>query len=151
MSECDHSSFQNLVYCIWFTQKRFKQIKQVPNNAILLLHTVCSRILVYFIQYGPRLLVQTVQLQLRFKHYLPFTLSPMWFLGVYIHNCIHTAYITLHIQEAGDYKICFDNKFSYVSSKTVYFELINENEELDYDDLAAIFKETCWTTICLNF
>ena len=57
------------------------------------------------------------------------------------------AYITFHIQEAGDYKICFDNKFSYVSSKTVYFELINENEELDYDDLAAIFKETRWTTI----
>jgi len=45
------------------------------------------------------------------------------------------------IKEAGDYKICFDNKFSYVSSKTVYFELINENEELDYDDLAAIFKD----------
>jgi len=46
------------------------------------------------------------------------------------------------LQDLGDYKICFDNKFSYVSSKTIFFEIINENEEdLDYDDLAAIFEE----------
>lgn len=46
------------------------------------------------------------------------------------------------MQEAGDYKICFDNKFSYVSSKTVYFELINENEdEPDYDELAGLFPD----------
>ena len=32
-------------------------------------------------------------------------------------------------EEPGDYKICFDNKFSYVSPKTVYFELITETEE----------------------
>ena len=45
-------------------------------------------------------------------------------------------------KDVGDYKICFDNKFSYVSAKTIYFELINENEEeLDYDDLANIFQE----------
>lgn len=45
------------------------------------------------------------------------------------------------LQELGDYKICFDNKFSYVSSKTIYFEIINENEEVEYDDLAAIFGD----------
>jgi len=45
------------------------------------------------------------------------------------------------LQDLGDYKVCFDNKFSYVSSKTVYFELINENEDVDYDDLRAIFPE----------
>eukprot|EP00088_Acartia_fossae_P053275 TRINITY_DN6052_c0_g1_i2.p1 TRINITY_DN6052_c0_g1~~TRINITY_DN6052_c0_g1_i2.p1 ORF type:complete len:237 (+),score=55.36 TRINITY_DN6052_c0_g1_i2:57-767(+) len=46
------------------------------------------------------------------------------------------------MEEVGDYKICFDNTFSFVSSKTVYFELINENEEEpDYDDLAGIFPE----------
>ena len=48
----------------------------------------------------------------------------------------------LFAKDVGDYKICFDNKFSYVSAKTIYFELINENEEeLDYDDLANIFQE----------
>jgi len=45
------------------------------------------------------------------------------------------------VEELGDYKICFDNKFSYVSSKTVYFELINENEDEEYDDLAGIFDD----------
>jgi len=45
------------------------------------------------------------------------------------------------VEELGDYKICFDNKFSYVSSKTVYFEMINENEDEDYDDLAGIFDD----------
>ena len=33
------------------------------------------------------------------------------------------------MQESGDYKVCFDNKFSYVSAKTVYFELVTETEE----------------------
>ena len=28
-----------------------------------------------------------------------------------------------------------------MSSKTVYFEIINENEDEDYDDLAGIFDE----------
>jgi len=45
------------------------------------------------------------------------------------------------VEELGDYKICFDNKFSYVSSKTVYFEMINENEDEEYDDLAGIFDD----------
>jgi len=45
------------------------------------------------------------------------------------------------IEELGDYKICFDNKFSYVSSKTVYFEILNENEDVEYDDLAEIFGD----------
>ena len=44
-------------------------------------------------------------------------------------------------QEAGDYKICFDNKFSYLSSKVVYFEILNVNEDEDYDDLAGIFDD----------
>ena len=41
----------------------------------------------------------------------------------------------------GDYKICFDNKFSYLSSKVVYFEIMNINEDEDYDDLAGIFDD----------
>ena len=41
----------------------------------------------------------------------------------------------------GDYKICFDNKFSYLSSKVVYFEIMNVNEDEDYDDLAGIFDD----------
>lgn len=40
------------------------------------------------------------------------------------------------VEELGDYKICFDNTFSYVSAKTVYFEILNENEDEEYDDLA---------------
>ena len=44
-------------------------------------------------------------------------------------------------QEVGDYKICFDNKFSYLSSKVVYFEIMNINEDEDYDDLAGIFDD----------
>ena len=44
-------------------------------------------------------------------------------------------------QEGGDYKICFDNKFSYLSSKVVYFEILNVNEDEDYDDLAGIFDD----------
>jgi len=45
------------------------------------------------------------------------------------------------VDELGDYKICFDNQFSYVSSKTIYFEVINENEDEEYDDLAGIFDD----------
>jgi len=45
------------------------------------------------------------------------------------------------MKDLGDYKICFDNTFSLLSSKTVYFEVINENEDEDYDDLAGIFKD----------
>jgi len=43
--------------------------------------------------------------------------------------------------DLGDFKICFDNSFSYLTSKTIYFEMVNENEDADYDDLAAIFEE----------
>lgn len=42
------------------------------------------------------------------------------------------------MKELGDYKICFDNTFSFVSSKTIYFEIINENEDIDYDDFESI-------------
>ena len=35
------------------------------------------------------------------------------------------------IQTPGDYKICFDNHFSFVSSKMVYFEVSTENEDVD--------------------
>lgn len=45
------------------------------------------------------------------------------------------------VEEFGAYKICFDNTFSYVSSKTVYFELLNENEEEEYDELRDIFGD----------
>jgi len=43
--------------------------------------------------------------------------------------------------ETGDYKICFDNKFSYMSSKVIYFEILNVNEEEEYDDFAGIFDD----------
>ena len=49
--------------------------------------------------------------------------------------------IKLCPQEHGDYKICFDNSFSYLSSKTVYFEILNENEDEDYDELRDIFGD----------
>jgi len=45
------------------------------------------------------------------------------------------------IEEHGDYKICFDNTFSYLSSKTIYFEVLNENEEEEYDELKDIFGD----------
>ena len=45
------------------------------------------------------------------------------------------------LQDLGDYKICFDNTFSMVSVKTVFFEVINENEAEDYDDLAGIMED----------
>jgi len=48
---------------------------------------------------------------------------------------------TYKSEETGDYKICFDNKFSYLSSKTVYFEIFNVNEDEEYDDLAGIFDD----------
>jgi len=48
---------------------------------------------------------------------------------------------TVRAEEEGDYKICFDNKFSYLSSKVVYFEILNVNEDEDYDDLAGLWDE----------
>lgn len=45
------------------------------------------------------------------------------------------------MEEMGDYKICFDNQYSYLTSKTVYFEIVNEDEAEDYDDLAGIFDD----------
>ena len=54
-----------------------------------------------------------------------------------------TTAVTIYLcpQEHGDYKICFDNTFSYLSSKTVYFEILNENEDEDYDELRDIFGD----------
>ena len=49
--------------------------------------------------------------------------------------------IYLYPQEHGDYKICFDNTYSYLSSKTIYFEILNENEDEDYDELRDIFGD----------
>ena len=41
----------------------------------------------------------------------------------------------------GDYKICFDNKFSMTSSKVVYFEVtVGQNDEI-YDDLVRVFRD----------
>lgn len=36
--------------------------------------------------------------------------------------------------EAGDYKACFDNRFSVFNAKTVFFEISTENEEDDDDN-----------------
>ena len=41
----------------------------------------------------------------------------------------------------GDYKMCFDNKFSFSSSKVVYFDVVVEREEENYDDLARVFRD----------
>ena len=41
----------------------------------------------------------------------------------------------------GDFKICFDNKFSVTSSKVLYFEVIVEGEDENYDDLARVFRD----------
>ena len=42
----------------------------------------------------------------------------------------------------GDYKICFDNKFSVSSSKVIFFEIILEREgDTDDDDLARVFRD----------
>lgn len=38
---------------------------------------------------------------------------------------------TVDVQMNGDYKICFDNKFSSFSTKTIFFELIVDNSEED--------------------
>lgn len=43
---------------------------------------------------------------------------------------------SVHRQEAkedGDYKICFDNTFSHISTKVIYFEIIVEMEDEDDD------------------
>ena len=41
----------------------------------------------------------------------------------------------------GDYKICFDNKFSFSSSKVVYFDVVVDREQENYDDLARVFRD----------
>ena len=41
----------------------------------------------------------------------------------------------------GDYKICFDNKFSVTSSKVVYFEVTVGKDDEIYDDLARVFRD----------
>ena len=38
----------------------------------------------------------------------------------------------------GDYKFCFDNQFSFSSFKVVNFDLMLENAEESYDDLAQV-------------
>ncbi|KAF7286216.1 hypothetical protein GWI33_006904 [Rhynchophorus ferrugineus] len=38
---------------------------------------------------------------------------------------------TIVVQMNGDYKFCFDNKFSSFSAKTIFFELIVDNSEED--------------------
>ena len=50
----------------------------------------------------------------------------------YIHtlNCRFTG----NIEEDGDYRICFDNRNSRWSDKTVWFEVQVEDPEDDYDD-----------------
>jgi len=52
------------------------------------------------------------------------------------------AFHTVTVGLTGDYKICFDNQFSLVSSKTVYFEIINNNEaDRDFDEIRNIFLD----------
>jgi len=43
---------------------------------------------------------------------------------------------TVEEAEAGDYEICFSNKFSHISSKTVFFEIILDSDLEDDDDEA---------------
>jgi len=50
------------------------------------------------------------------------------------------AFHTVTVGLTGDYMICFDNKFSLVSSKTVYFEIINNNEaDREFDEVNNLF------------
>jgi len=41
---------------------------------------------------------------------------------------------TVEEVEAGDYEMCFSNKFSHISSKTIFFELILDSDVDDEDD-----------------
>ena len=43
----------------------------------------------------------------------------------------------LHPETIGDYKTCFDNKFSYLNTKTVYFSI--ETEEVEEEDVVKNF------------
>ena len=42
-----------------------------------------------------------------------------------------------HPESMGDYKTCFDNKFSYLNTKTVYFSI--ETEEVEEEDVVKNF------------
>merc|ERR1719318_2320302 len=46
-----------------------------------------------------------------------------------------------HSNIVGDYKFCFDNKFSVTSPKVVYFEVTLERDDENYDDLARVFRD----------
>merc|ERR1719318_908298 len=46
-----------------------------------------------------------------------------------------------HSNIVGDYKFCFDNKFSVTSPKVVYFEVTLERDGENYDDLARVFRD----------
>ncbi|XP_068449111.1 transmembrane emp24 domain-containing protein 5 [Clinocottus analis] len=48
---------------------------------------------------------------------------------------------TIHDTEAGDYMFCFDNTFSAVSEKLVFFELILDNMEKDEEEDVEDWKE----------
>jgi len=43
--------------------------------------------------------------------------------------------------EPGDYELCFSNRFSRISSKTVFFEIILDSEEDDDEDVWKNFVE----------
>lgn len=50
------------------------------------------------------------------------------------------------VTEDGDYKICWDNSFSHISRKTVFFEIIiesedEENESWDFDEYDSLTPE----------
>ncbi|XP_074835837.1 transmembrane emp24 domain-containing protein 1 [Carettochelys insculpta] len=47
---------------------------------------------------------------------------------------------TIEPTEAGDYKLCFDNSFSTISEKLVFFELIFDSPQEDEDNWAEVVE-----------
>lgn len=51
-------------------------------------------------------------------------------------------YFRIEIKEAGDYQLCFDNRFSYQARKVVYFEiyLFDEHGNVEEEDVSKYAK-----------
>ena len=46
-----------------------------------------------------------------------------------------------HLEVVGDYKTCFDNKFSLINTKTVYFSIETDEEEEEENVVENFLKE----------
>jgi len=70
------------------------------------------------------------------------------FNTIYENNMVTEGSFNGEAEDAGDYKICLDNKVSTWSDKTVWFEVQVEDPEDDYDDDYMDSEE--WENIKLN-